>query len=132
MLHPWPAKYRLRRCRTILASLSMPGMWGNRRFAGLMGILSGLSVLSGAVLPTVPAGAVPATWHVTPSPDRAGANELDAVSCSGPRFCAAVGDSRLGSGGTLVEMWRGRHWSLTPSPSPGVLPDRGSLAAVSC
>lgn len=98
----------------------------------LTGMLAGLWVLCGTVLPAAPAGAAPAAWHVTPSPSRPGANELDAVSCHGPGFCAAVGTSRLGSGGTLAEVWHGRRWSLTPSPSPGRLPDRGSLVAVSC
>ena len=104
------------------------------RSTGLMvkGILLTLSVLCGAVLPAVPAGAAPAAWHVTPSPDRPGGNELDGTSCSGPGFCAAVGDFQLGAGGTLAEVWDGRQWSLTPSPSPGQLPDRGSLLAVSC
>jgi hypothetical protein len=104
------------------------------RSAGIVfkGILFGLSALCGAVLMAVPAGAVPTTWRVTPSPNRPGGNELDGVSCSAPGFCAAVGDFRLGAGGTLAETWDGRHWSLTPSPSPGQFPDRGSLLAVSC
>lgn len=29
-------------------------------------------------------------------------------------------------------MWGGRRWSLTPSPSPGQVPNPGTLAAVSC
>lgn len=109
-------------------------MRGSRRSARLMlsGVLLGLSALCGAVLPAVPAAAVPAAWHVTPSPDRAGANELGAVSCSGPQSCAAVGETRFGAGGTLIEMWDGHRWSLTASPSPGRLPDRGTLVAVSC
>jgi hypothetical protein len=127
-------RFLARHCRAIHTSSSVLGMRRDRRLSGILfrGILSGLLVLCGAVLPAVPAGAVPARWHVTPSPSKAGANELDAVACGGPRFCAAVGESRLGGGGTLIEMWHGRRWSLAPSPSPGLLPDRGSLVAVSC
>lgn len=109
----------------------MRGSWHSARLM-VSGVLLGLSALGGAVLPMVPAAAVPATWHITPSPNRAGANELDAVSCSSSRFCAAVGESRFGAGGTLIEMWNGHRWSLTPSPSLGRLPNRGTLVAVSC
>jgi hypothetical protein len=96
-------------------------------------ILVGLSVLCGALLPAVPAAAAPATWRVTPSPSRAGINQLNGVSCRGLRFCAAAGDYFGGRReGTTIEMWDGRRWSLVPSPSRGTSFDRGTLAAVSC
>lgn len=105
--------------------------WRSARLT-ITGILLGLAAPCGALLPAVPAAAIPVTWHVTPSPNRGGANELDAVSCSSPQFCAAVGESRFGAGGTLTEMWDGHRWSLTASPSLGRLPNRGTLVAVSC
>lgn len=96
-------------------------------------MLAGFCVLCGALLATVPAVAAPAIWRVTPSAGRAGINELNGVSCSGQRFCAAVGGySSSSHAGTLIEMWGGRRWSLTRSPSPGQDPNPGTLAAVSC
>jgi hypothetical protein len=104
----------------------------NGRFARLKftGVLAGLTVLCGLALPAVPAAAVPTMWHVTPSPNGRGGNQLNAISCHGPRFCAAVGEHLYR--GTLAEIWDGRHWSLTPSVSPGHEPNEGKLTAVSC
>jgi hypothetical protein len=91
-----------------------------------------VSVLCAALLLTTPAAAAPTTWGVTPSPSRAGINELNSVSCRGRSFCAAVGDYFDSHAGTMIEMWDGRHWAITRSPSPGQLPDPGTLLGVSC
>jgi hypothetical protein len=84
------------------------------------------------MLPATLAVAAPTTWRITPSPSRVGINDLNGVSCSGPTFCAAVGDHFVGPAGTMIEMWDGRRWSLTRSPSPGQVPNPGRLVAVSC
>jgi hypothetical protein len=96
-------------------------------------VLIVVSVLSGALLAATPAVAARTTWRVTPSPSRGGINNLSSVSCSGPNFCAVVGDAFSNHHpGTMIDMWDGRRWSLTPSPSPGQEPNLGTLLAVSC
>ena len=81
------------------------------------------------------------SWSVAPG----GApvyGHLDSVSCPTPRFCVAVGSTyagRLadgtpvpnGSSQTLIEVWDGTAWSVTPSPAPSTLPVN-ELVAVSC
>ncbi len=67
------------------------------------------------------------SWSIAPSPndDAFGdaANELSAVSCSGPSFCAAVG--LVESGGSafsipyaLIETWNGTTWEIGEIGSP--------------
>lgn len=61
---------------------------------------------------------------------------LSSVSCSGPRWCEAVGYADAGvpgSGRLLIERWDGRDWrvqspAVIPSPQLGV----ASLSSVSC
>ncbi len=58
-------------------------------------------------------------------------NQLSAVSCTGPTFCAAVGYS-IDAGGnynTLVETWNGSSWSIDPSPNAST---QNYLQGVSC
>ena len=73
------------------------------------------------------------TWSVSASPSPGGdPDELFGVSCVSPTFCVAVGwyyKKSTSSYRTLIEMWDGRHWSISLSPSPGV---RSALFGVSC
>lgn len=63
-----------------------------------------------------------ARWSIVPSPDDVPAphsSTLNAVSCTSPTFCMAVGPSVTGTGAseTLVERWDGTRWSIVPSPN---------------
>ena len=62
-------------------------------------------------------------WSVltTPSPGTSG-NFLNGVSCVSPDTCTAAGNSFYSNGPTtsLIESWDGSHWSVAPSPSPGI------------
>jgi hypothetical protein len=73
------------------------------------------------------------TWSVSASPSPGGdPDELFGVSCLSPTFCVAVGwyfDKSASSYRTLIEMWDGRHWSISLSPSLGV---QSALFSVSC
>jgi hypothetical protein len=79
-------------------------------------------------------------WSVIASPRRTGApiQVADAVSCSGPNACVAVGASGFGSFGSgppdfksLVESWDGSRWSIVPSSNqPGAVDTH--LNAVAC
>lgn len=79
-------------------------------------------------------------WRATRVPG-AGQNDsasLSDISCTSSSFCVAVGDSwgmAVGDGGdnipnykSLIEIWNGKGWSVSPGPSP----DENSLGAVSC
>jgi hypothetical protein len=72
-------------------------------------------------------------WSVSASPSPGGdPDELFGVSCVSSTFCVAVGwyyDKSASSHRTLVEMYDGRHWSVSLSPSPGV---ESALFSVSC
>ena len=62
-------------------------------------------------------------WSVlpTPSPGNNG-NFLNGVSCVSPDTCTAAGEAFHNSAPTtsLIESWDGSHWSVVPSPSPGI------------
>ena len=96
--------------------------------------LIGSSVLCVALLLSASPGvAAPTTWQAVPSPSRVGINELHSVSCPSANFCATVGEYfNSHTGGSMIEMWDGHQWFLTPSPSPGQPPNPGTLTAVSC
>jgi hypothetical protein len=78
------------------------------------------------------------TWHSVTSPNSsASSNTLEAVACSGGRFCVAVGNylNASESGefrqGTLVETDSGDGWRLAPSVrTPPQVDD--TLSSVSC
>jgi hypothetical protein len=78
-------------------------------------------------------------WSTKRSPNRGGVyyagDELNAVSCSSPNQCVAVGDYQTVSGfqflRTLVESWKGTDWTLDASPSWGPT-SYASLDSVSC
>src|SRR5215469_12044335 len=61
-------------------------------------------------------------WSIVPSPNRAGLDELQGVSCVSASACTAVGWSAASkspsSVRTLIETWNGTAWSIVPSPNP--------------
>jgi hypothetical protein len=75
-------------------------------------------------------------WSIVPSPNTSPTvdNGLNAVSCSGPTFCVAVGavgspDNQTPQ--TLIESWNGSVWSIASSPNS--LPSQPNiLAGVAC
>ena len=78
------------------------------------------------------------TWSIVPSPNASPAqsNGLNAVSCSGPSACVAVGQyDTPGSfpplAQTLIESWNGSAWSIVPSPNTSPT-QNNQLSAVSC
>src|SRR6266581_3329314 len=97
-----------------------------------------LTLLTAALTATVPAaGAAPApagrattaasAWKIQPTPNpKIKQGRLNAVSCSSPRACTAVGvfDNVPGTG-TLAERWDGTSWSIQASPNPA-----GALTSV--
>jgi hypothetical protein len=62
-------------------------------------------------------------WSVVPTPSP-GTNGtfLDSVSCVSARACTAAGNAYYSNGfhASLIESWAGTHWSVVPSPSPGI------------
>jgi hypothetical protein len=74
------------------------------------------------------------TWRVQPAPaPRKGDSHLDGVSCVKRTFCTAVGTDVITSDRwiALAEVWRGKRWKITRTPSPES-PSRDVLNAVSC
>ena len=79
-------------------------------------------------------------WQIKPTPNPAGAlsSPLGGVSCVSASACTAAGDSTLTNANhsagivvTLVEVWNGTAWQITPTPNPaGAL--SSSLGGVSC
>jgi hypothetical protein len=74
-------------------------------------------------------------WAIQPIPSPAGAGDeyLDAVSCTAPTACAAVGQYHNSSGvlATLAERWNGTNWAIQPALNPAGARD-SYLEAVSC
>jgi hypothetical protein len=74
-------------------------------------------------------------WISRPPPVPPGAlfSDLDAVSCSSPDACTAVGSYHGGNYVvlTLAERWDGRGWVLQPTPNPAGRTSDG-LLGVSC
>ena len=68
------------------------------------------------------------TWSVTDGTLAPGPGILNAVSCSSPTSCLAVG--RVANGSSLAEAWNGTTWSLT-TPT-GTDPSASDLLGVSC
>jgi hypothetical protein len=62
------------------------------------------------------AQAAPAIWQRSASPNPGGSNTLWGVASTSPTNAWAVGHY---SGGTLVEHWNGKAWSVQPSPVDG-------------
>jgi len=75
------------------------------------------------------------SWEIQPKPNPAGASlgVFHGVSCTGPRFCIAVGNYRPASGFELplVERWNGHTWEVQPTPAPPGA-TFGVLYGVSC
>jgi len=81
-----------------------------------------------------------ATWSIVPSPNPTPfpglyGDDLNAVSCTSPTSCVAVGDDRTPSTQfvqTLIERWDGTAWSVVPSPTgPGTATDLGGVSCIS-
>jgi hypothetical protein len=93
-----------------------------------------VGVLGGVALQTGQAGATPSVWSIAPSPDQGTvSNILDAVSCTDPTWCVAVGydvDVNVTPSQTLIESWDGTGWSIIPSPDQGS--NTSYLNGVSC
>lgn len=73
-------------------------------------------------------------WRIqpVPRPQSFGSRDeatLDAVSCTSPRACIAVG-SDDDTDQPLVEHWNGSRWAIQRSPSPSE--DGGGLFSISC
>jgi hypothetical protein len=76
-------------------------------------------------------------WSIQPTHNPTGvtSSHLNGVSCTSPTSCTAVGGYSAGfilgthfpAGGTLVERWNGRRWSIQHTPFSGA-----SLMSVSC
>ena len=95
-------------------------MSGARGIAGI--------VVAMALWFAAPASA--ASWAVLPSP---GDGVLNAVACTSPMACTAVGlvGSPAGPGSILAERWNGRSWSVQPEVHPHWL-GQSEWTAVSC
>ena len=77
-----------------------------------------------------------ASWSVVSTPDPVGTTnaELNAVSCTSPSACTAVGDyfqNATGASLTLAETWNGRTWSIQSTPNPADT-TTSALFGVSC
>jgi hypothetical protein len=102
-------------------------------------LLSGVAVSVLSSSPTSSASGF--AWSIDPSPNTSPTqdNELNAVSCSGPSACVAVGFSDTPESyplirtayQTLIESWNGSAWSIVPSPDTSPTQDN-FLKAVSC
>ena len=98
-------------------------------------------VVIGVLSSSPTASASGLAWSIVPSPNTSPAqqNELNAVSCSGPSACIAVGLSDTPETNppyrtayqTLIESWNGSAWSIVPSPNTSPTQDN-LLNAVSC
>ncbi len=63
----------------------------------------------------------PTTWTTAPTPatDPTSFTFLNGVSCVGPAFCVAAGQTQVsGNDAPLVERYNGTTWSIVPVPMP--------------
>jgi hypothetical protein len=72
--------------------------------------------------------------HAAPVPSGAQFSELNAVSCTTPLSCIAVGDyvNRSGLDVTLAERWNGSNWAIQATSAPAAAHSFSFLAGVSC
>ena len=124
-------------CVTFLAMRGAAGM-GNAKMRIPALATAALTLVAAALTATVsaasaapaPAGRAAANataWKIQPTPNpKIPQGRLNAVSCSSPRACTAVGvfDNVPGRG-TLAERWDGASWSIQASANPA-----GALTAV--
>ena len=94
--------------------------------AAVLALLTATVPAAGAA----PAGRATATttaWRIQPTPNpKIPQGRLNAVSCSSPRTCTAVGVfDNIPGRGTLAERWDGTSWSIQASANPA-----GALTAV--
>lgn len=83
-------------------------------------------LLTFAVGGTAPGSARASGWSIQPTPNPSAGGTLNAVSCTAPNACTAVGYS---GASTLAERWNGTAWTIQPTPTPS---GGGQLNAVSC
>jgi hypothetical protein len=70
-------------------------------------------------------------WTIQPTPAPGSSSDLNAVSCTSPTACTAVGHYNTPTGkATLAERWDGTNWTIQSTPNP---PGASSaLFGVSC
>ncbi len=90
----------------------------------------------GAVLHVLAESLNGTSWSIQDTPDPTGHRGLlNAVSCTGPRACTAVGSIDLrrgrGYGRTLAERWNGIRWRIQRTPDPHKA-QQPFLTSVSC
>ena len=94
-----------------------------------------LTTVGSAIGVASPAGTASPTWKIVPTPNPAGSIDakFEAVSCTSPTNCFAVGEYATSTSGnlTLVERWNGTKWSIVASPNPVNSTD-DRLSSVSC
>lgn len=77
-----------------------------------------------------PGSAAAPHWSVQTTPSLHAGDVLNAVSCTSPTSCVAVGGRPSGRGRLFTERWNGRAWSLQQLPTPSL--SYSYLNAVSC
>jgi hypothetical protein len=96
--------------------------------AALTLLTAAVPAASAAPAPAGRAAATTTAWKIqpTPNPKTVKQGRLNAVSCSSPGACTAVGFFvNVPGTGTLVERWNGTSWSIQASPNPA-----GALTSV--
>jgi hypothetical protein len=121
------------------AASSHPRGWARALASGGIAVTAALlvGVTSFVSLTPVEAIAQPTPWSVVPSPNTGGATKQDflfGVSCPSLSLCVAVGTyvDSADANKTLIEMWDGTSWSVTPSPNAGPPSYDDQLYKVSC
>ena len=70
------------------------------------------------------------SWSIQPTPTSSSPGAfLNAVSCTSPNACSAVGNNSVGQ--VMAERWNGASWSVQPVPAPAGAPI-SFLTGVSC
>jgi hypothetical protein len=119
---------------------SHPRGWARALAPGAIAVTAALlvGVTSYVSLTSVEAVAQPTPWSIVPSPNTGAAatkqDFLFGVSCPSLSLCAAVGTyvDSADVNKTLIEMWDGTAWSVTPSPNAGPPSYDDQLYKVSC
>lgn len=100
----------------------------------LLAVMATIISLTGVIGVVAPAGALPDSAVIVPSPNSGPTdqNVLNSVSCASKTWCVAVGQWQGDSAvQTLALSWDGTDWTrvVTPNTSPT---DENSLMSVSC
>ncbi len=82
-------------------------------------VVSSPTPSSNTVNPVPPVPSPPVAGAIVPHGSPNKPDPLSGVSCTGPAFCVAVGETAGQSGDrALVEQWNGTGWTIVPSPTP--------------